>query len=144
VILIDANLLLHAYSPRSTHHEASRQWLEKVLEGPEHVRLSWLTVWAFMRIASNPRVFEIPLSAAEIEAIVSSWLEQPHAGIVEPGERHWEILTRLVRDGQASGPLVMDAVLAAIAIEHGAVLYTSDRDFSRFDGLEWRNPLTTA
>jgi len=72
---------------------------------------------------------------------VSSWLEQPVAGILEPGERHVGILARLVAEGQASGPLMMDAALAAIAIEHGATLYTSDRDFARFDGLDWTNPI---
>ena len=62
-------------------------------------------------------------------------------GILEPGERHWPILQGLLRDGQATGPLVMDAVIAALAIENGAVVFSTDRDFSRFPGLEWRNPL---
>ncbi len=143
MILIDANLLLHAYDPRSPHHEASRTWLEMAMAGPGLVRFAWVTAWAFLRIASNTRVFERPFSVAEADAIVASWLDQPHVAILEPGERHWGILTRLLRDGQASGPLVMDAVLAAIAIEHGAVLHTSDRDFTRFAGLEWKNPLAT-
>ena len=72
---------------------------------------------------------------------ISSWLALPAAGILEPGERHWDILRSLVRDGQASGPPVMDAVLAAIALEHGATLCTTDRDFSRFSRLKWANPL---
>ena len=76
------------------------------------------------------RVFERPLSTSEAEAAISSWLAQPAAGILDPGERHWDILRRLVRDGQAAGPLVMDAVLAAIALEHGATVCTTDRDFS--------------
>jgi hypothetical protein len=141
VILVDANLLLYAYHPRSEQHEASRAWLEATLSGPELVRFAWLTLWAFLRIATNPRVFERPLSAAEAEAAVSSWLAQPNAGILEPGERHWEILRELMREGQSSGPLVMDAVVAAIALEHGAALFTTDRDFSRFPGLKWTNPL---
>ncbi len=73
---------------------------------------------------------------------ISSWLAEPAAGILEPGERHWDILRGLVRDGQAAGPLVMDAVLAAIALEHGATVCTTDRDLSRFSGLKWTNPLT--
>jgi toxin-antitoxin system PIN domain toxin len=141
MILIDANLLLYAYYPRAAQHDASRAWLEGVLSGPELVRFAWLTLWAFLRITTNPRVFERPLSAAEAEAAVASWLERPNAGILEPGERHWEILCRLARTGQAAGPLLMDAALAAIAIEHGATLYTTDRDFSRFPGLKWANPL---
>jgi toxin-antitoxin system PIN domain toxin len=141
VILVDANLLLHAYNPRSADHEASRAWLQDALSGGELVRFSWVTLWAFIRITTSPRVFERPLSIAEADAIVSSWLAQPPAGILEPGERHWEILREVLRDGQASGALTMDAALAAIAIEHGATLCTTDRDFTRFTDLSWLNPL---
>jgi toxin-antitoxin system PIN domain toxin len=141
VIVVDANLLLYAYHPRAAEHERSRAWLESVLSGPELVRFAWLTLWAFLRIVTNPRVFERPLSAAEAEAAISSWLAQPVAGIIEPGERHWDMLRGLVRDGQTMGPLVMDAVLAAIALEHGATICTTDRDFSRFSGLKWLNPI---
>ena len=141
MILVDANLLLYAYHPRAEQHVQSRAWLEAVLSGPDLVRFAWLTLWAFLRIVTNPRAFERPLSASEAEAAISSWLAQPVAGIVEPGERHWEILCGLVPDGQATGPLVMDAVLAAIALEHGATVCTTDRDFSRFPGIKWMNPL---
>jgi toxin-antitoxin system PIN domain toxin len=141
VILVDANLLLYAYHPRAEQHEASREWLEAMFSGPELVRFAWLTLWAFLRIGTNPRVFERPLSMLEAEAAVSSWLAQPNVGILDPGERHWEILCGMMRKGQAIGPLVMDAVIAAIAVEHGATLYTTDRDFSRFAGLKWTNPL---
>jgi hypothetical protein len=141
MILVDANLLLYAYHPRAEQHEASRAWFEAVLSGPDLVRFSWLTLWAFLRIATNPRVFERPLSASEAEVAISSWLSQPAAGILDPGERHWEILRGLVRDGQAAGPLVMDAVLAAIALESGATVCATDRDFSQFSELRWTNPL---
>ena len=141
MILIDANLLLYAYHPRAEQHERSRAWLEAVLSGPDVVRFAWLTLWAFLRIATNARVFDRPLSTSEAADAISSWLAQPVAGILEPGERHWDILRDLVSDGQAAGPLVMDAVLAAIAIEHGATVCTTDRDFSRFPRLRWTNPL---
>jgi hypothetical protein len=143
VILIDANLLLYAYHPRAEQHEAARAWLEATLSGPELVRFAWLTLWAFLRIGTNPAVFERPFTIAEAEAAVASWLAQPTAGILEPGERHWEILRGLIRVGQTAGPLVVDAVVAAIAIEHGATLQTTDRDFSRFPGLRWTNPLAS-
>jgi toxin-antitoxin system PIN domain toxin len=143
MMLVDANLLLYAYDPAAREHEASRHWLEASLSGTVLVRFSWLTVWAFLRIITNPRVFERPLTMAEAEHHVSSWLAQPVAGILEPGERHWEILRPLARDGQVSGPLVMDAALAAIAIEHGATLCTTDRDFARFPGLTWMNPIAS-
>jgi uncharacterized protein len=143
VILVDANLLLYAYHPRGEQHEKSRAWLEAVLSGPDLVRFAWLTLWAFLRIATSPRVFDRPLSTSEAEAAISSWLAQPAVGIIEPGERHWDILRGLVRDGQTTGPLVMDAVLAAIALEHGATICTTDRDFSRFPELKSTNPLVT-
>jgi toxin-antitoxin system PIN domain toxin len=139
--LVDANLLLYAHDPRATQHEASRAWFEAALSSSELVRFAWVTLWAFLRISTNPRVFERPLSTEEAGEAVSSWLAQPAAGVLEPAERHWEILAGLMRSGQTTGPLVMDAALAAIAIEHGATLYTTDRDFARFPGLRWINPL---
>ena len=141
MILLDANLLLYAYDSSSAQHRASRAWLESMLSGAELVRFAWLTLWAFLRISTNPRAFERPLSITEAEEAIASWLVRPLAGILDAGERHWDILRRLLHDGQATGPLVMDAVLAALAIEHGANLCTTDRDFSRFAGLEWTNPL---
>jgi len=141
MILIDANLLLHAYNPRAVAHDASRIWLESALSGAEPVRFAWLTIWAFLRISTNPRVFDRPLSTVEAAAIVSAWFAQPAVGILEPGERHWEIAQEVAVAGQASGPLIMDAAIAALAIEHGATLYSTDRDFARFPGLNWVNPL---
>jgi toxin-antitoxin system PIN domain toxin len=143
-MLVDANVLLYAYQPRAAQHERARQWHEQALSASQLVRFAWVTLWGFIRIATNPRVFEQPLAAAEAEAIVSAWLAQPNVGILEPGERHWEILRRLTLSGQTPGPLVMDAALAAIAIEHGATLHTTDRDFARFAGLDWTNPLAAA
>jgi uncharacterized protein len=143
LILVDANLLLYAYHPRAEQHEVARAWLEATLSGSELVRFAWVTVWAFLRIATNPRVFERSLSTAEAESAVASWLSQPCAGILEPGDRHWEILREMMRSGQTTGPLVMDAAAAAIALEHGATLCTTDRGFSRFPRLRWANPLTT-
>lgn len=142
MILVDANLLIHAYHPRSPHHDLARRWLESVLSCPDLVRFAWVTLWAFLRISTNARIFERPLSAEEAGEAVSAWLARPNAGIVEPGERHWEILAGLMKEGQATGPLVMDAALAALAIENGATLQTTDRDFHRFPGLSFANPLS--
>ena len=142
MILIDTNLLLYTYHPESDHHVKSRAWLEGIFSGTHLVRFAWVTLWAFLRISTNPRVFVHPLSLAEAETIVASWFQQPLVGILEPGERHWEILREVMKKGQTAGPLVMDAVLAAIALEHGAILHTADLDFSRFPGLKWNTPLT--
>jgi uncharacterized protein len=141
MMLPDANLLLYAYHPNAIQHAASRRWLEAALSGSDLVRLAWPTVWAFVRISTNSKVFEHPLSPAEATTIVSAWLDRPNVDVLDPGERHWEILQQLMTDSQCTGPLVTDAVLAALAIEHGATLYTTDRDFSRFPGLSWTNPL---
>jgi uncharacterized protein len=141
VILVDANLLLYAYFPRAEQHERARAWLEGALSGPEPVGLSWSTILAFLRIGTSPRVFERPLSGSEAEAIVSSWLAEPTVALVGPGERYWALLRRLLLDAQVTGPLVSDAALAALALEHGATLVTTDRDFVRFRGLRLENPL---
>jgi toxin-antitoxin system PIN domain toxin len=141
VILVDANLLLYAYYPRAAQHAPARRWLEQALSGPDLVRFAWMTISAFLRIGTNPRAFERPLSFDEAAAAVKSWLDQPCAGILEPGERHWEILAEVASEGQAVGSLLTDAALAAIAIEHGAVLHTTDRDFARFPRLKYANPL---
>jgi toxin-antitoxin system PIN domain toxin len=141
VILPDANLLLYAYHPRAALHEASKAWLEATLSGSELVRVPWSTVWAFLRISTSSKVFEHPLSIGEATTAVTAWLNRPNTAVLDPGERYWEIFHRLLEESQCTGPLVTDAALAALAIEHGATLYTTDRDFSRFPGLSWRNPL---
>jgi hypothetical protein len=144
MMLVDANLLLYAYDPRSAHHDASRKWLEATLSGTELVRFAWVTLWAFLRISTNPRVFERPLTVEEAMHAVGAWLAQPVAGILEPSERHWEKLQELAMQAQVKGPLVMDAVIATLAIEHGATLHTTDVDFARFPSLKWRNPLVSS
>lgn len=144
MILVDANLLLYAYDTGSPVHQAARRWWESLLSGHELVRLAWATVLAFLRIGTHPRVFTAPLSIEEATGHVSSWLEQTSVGVLEPGERHWEILAELLARTQASGNLATDAHLAALAIEHGAVLHSTDQDFRRFAGLAWRDPLASA
>ena len=139
--LVDANLLLYAYDPSSPHHHAARNWLESTLSGREPVGLPWMTLLAFVRISTSPRPLEHPLSLTEAAAIIADWLDRPTVTLLNPGDRHWEILRGLMIKGQAHGPLIMDAHLAALAIEHGATLATTDRDFARFPGLEFFNPL---
>lgn len=141
MILVDANLLLYAYDSTSPYHASARDWIEEVMSGAEPFGLAWITITAFLRIATNPRAFEKPLSIAEAAGIVSEWLELPTVHVVEPGERHWEILQELLLSGQCRGPLVMDAHLAALAIEHGLTLCSNDRDFSRFPRLRVSNPV---
>lgn len=141
MILIDANLLLYAYNTSSEHHQAAKTWLQDVLSQPEPIRFSWLTILAFLRITTTPRIFPHALTIREALAIVLEWLSLPNVHTLNPTERHFEILNRLLPTGQASGPLVMDGELAALAIEHGALLCTTDRDFARFAGVRLFNPL---
>lgn len=144
MILVDANVLIYAYSPTSREHGMARAWLAEALSRPEPVRLAWTSVLAFMRILTSTRIFRRPLSIQEAIRIVDSWFEQPAVDWLQPGSRHWAILSELLSKGQARGPLVMDAHLAALAIEHGATLCTTDKDFLRFPGLKISNPVEPA
>lgn len=139
--LVDSNLLLYAYVPSSKHHEAARAWLEARFSESEPLGLPWVSILAFVRVSTNSRILDRPLSIDEAIKIVSAWLARPNVNVLNPGERHWEILQNLLVEGQAAGPLATDAHLAALAIEHGATLASADRDFSRFPGLKLLNPL---
>jgi uncharacterized protein len=143
MILIDANLLLYAYDSSSPNHPKARRWFEEIFSQSSLIGLSWVTILAFLRISTNSRAFQSPFSTNEALTIVSEWLAQAHTSILNPGERHWEILSTLARTAQARGPLLMDAHLAALAMENGATLCTSDKDFSRFPKLKTYFPLET-
>jgi toxin-antitoxin system PIN domain toxin len=144
MIVIDANLLLYSYDDTSPYHAAARQWLETTFSEPETVGLSWVTLLAFVRITTSPRPLEHPLTLSEATEIVDEWLTRPTVTILHPGARHWEVLRDLMQKANVRGPLVSDAHLAALAIEHGATLASADRDFARFPGLRFLNPLRSA
>jgi toxin-antitoxin system PIN domain toxin len=141
VTILDANILLYAYNADSPKHVAAAHWLEELFSGPDVIGLPWVTLWAFLRISTNPRVWSNPKSAQEAFTIVRAWLAQPGVVVVDPGPRHAELLEELVTKHSASGPIVSDAALAALALENGAILASTDRDFSRFPHLRWVNPL---
>jgi len=141
VILLDANILLYAYDTRSPQHVAARGWLERQLSGVAPVLFPWHTLTAFLRIVTNPRAVFTPLSMVEASECVDAWLARSVSRLALPTERHWQVLRGLLIDAQAPAALVPDAHLAALAIEHGAVLYSTDRDFARFPGLTWEDPL---
>lgn len=139
--ILDANLLLYAYNADAPEHDAARAWVQGILAGRDWVGLAWLTIWAFLRISTNPRLFLQPLPVQEAFEIVRGWLALPSVVIIQPGTRHTDILEELAVENQAGGPLLTDAALAAMAIEQGAVLASTDRDFSRFQRLQWLNPI---
>jgi uncharacterized protein len=141
VILVDANILLYAEDSLSERHEAAREWWDGQLSGREPVGLCWPVVTAFIRIGTNARLHQRPLTIKEAVDRVQSWVEQPCVRILVPGEEHWRIFREMLQVGNASGNLVSDARLAALSIEHNCELNSTDRDFARFRGLKWKNPL---
>jgi len=143
MVLIDANLLLYAYDSDSPHHFAARRWLQAEISSGRPVRLALVTLLAFVRIASDTRIFTRPLTPVEACNIVESWLATANVSLLVPGPRTWQHLATICAEARAKGPLVMDAHLAALAREHGAVVASTDRDFRRFPSIKTVNPLAS-
>jgi toxin-antitoxin system PIN domain toxin len=141
VILVDANILLYAEDSLSEHHDAARTWWDKQLSSSDPVGLCWPVITAFIRIATNVRLHKRPLTLKESVQRVQSWLDQPCVGILTPTEQHWILFQQMLRASNATGNLVADAHLAALAMEHNSTLASTDTDFARFRGLKWRNPI---
>jgi uncharacterized protein len=141
MILVDANLLLYAEDSEANLHAAARAWWDEQLSGDDPVCLCWTVLTAFVRVGTNPRVYQRPLTIPEAVERVESWLDQPCVRIIHATGRHLEVFGQLLAAGQATANLVPDAHLAALAIEHGCVLCSTDSDFARFPGLTWKNPL---
>ena len=139
--LCDVNVLLYAYDETSPKHERAKDFIEAALSGTETFAFAWFVLLAFVRLITNPRVFEDPLDAESALDAVDSWLGQPCATVVEPTDRHTAILRDLLGALGSAGNMTTDAHLAALAIEHGAELCSSDADFGRFPGLRWNDPL---
>jgi len=141
VIVIDANLLIYSYDVNSAEHQESRSWLEAVLSGTESVGVPWQCICAFIRVVTNRGLAGMRVPLKDAISVVEDWLQSSNVRILLPGEQHWSVFRRMVIEGQASGVLVSDAEIAALTIECGGVLHTADRDFARFPGLRWVNPL---
>jgi hypothetical protein len=141
MILLDANVLVYAHVTSLTQHHAARSWLDSRLNGPTPVGLPWPTLLSFVRLVSNPRIFEHPQPISKAWKQVDDWLTCPVAWIPQPTERHREILGSFLTDTLGRSNLVPDAHLAALAIEHGLTLCSTDRDFARFPNLRWEDPL---
>jgi len=141
LILIDANLLVYAAVSSLAQHAAARDWLDEQLSGSGPVGLPWPSLLAFLRIVTNPRIFENPQPIGEAWNQVTAWLDCETAWVPQPTERHAEILGRLLVLPGIQANLVPDAHLAALAIEHGLTLCSTDGDFARFAAVRWHNPL---
>lgn len=141
MILVDANLLIYAIDRDSPQHRRARSWLETTLSGTTAMGLPWIVILAFLRLTTRPGILARPLRPEAAMAFIDEWLLQPYAQAVSPGENHWAILRALLRATGTAGNLTSDAHVAALAVETGATVYSTDNDFRRFPGIEHVNPL---
>jgi toxin-antitoxin system PIN domain toxin len=141
MILPDINLLIYAHNIRSSRHEKACDWWNGCLQGNESVALAWVVVMGFVRISTHPKVFASPMPVEGALDRVEEWLTQPHVHLLEPRATHFQTWSALLKNLGTAADLTTDAHLAALAMERGLVLYTTDADFSRFPGLKRKNPL---
>ena len=141
MILVDVNLLIYATFEITPQHRAARTWIESKLSGTDRVGLPWHCLLGYLRIATNPRAFSGALTMADAWQQIEDWLACDPVWIPQPTERHADTLSALLAQAPVHGNLVSDAHLAALAIEHGLTLCSSDGDFARFRELKWHNPL---
>jgi len=141
VRLPDVNVLLYAADRNSPHHERTAPYVESMLGGRETVALAWVVALGFIRLATKPQLMLSPLTVARALDVVDGWLARPNVVVVHPTDRHAAVLRELLVPLGTGGSLTTDAHLAALAIEHGAELVSADRDFARFSGLRWHDPL---
>ena len=141
MILVDANVLVYAIDADSPHHRAARRWLEEALSGTTPIGLAWIVILAFLRLTTRSGILRKPLEPERAVAFVDEWLAQPYVTAVSPGQGHWPILRKLLRDSGTAGNLTSDAHLAAVALELGASVCSTDADFGRFAGVERISPL---
>lgn len=141
MIVPDANILLYAWDSSAVLHARAKAWVEAAFSGEDLVGLAWQNIAAFLRISTNPRLVGQRYTIKEAAGIVDSWLDQPLVRVLIPGEQHWQLLLGILLQSRVIGPDITDAQLAALTIEYGGILYTTDRGFARFPGLRWINPL---
>jgi toxin-antitoxin system PIN domain toxin len=141
VILVDANLLLYAANRAAPEHQAARAWLDEQLSGTARVGLPWPSLLAFIRLATNPLVVRQPVVAGKAWKQAVEWLGSEAAWIPVPTDRHASLIAGYLQESWMTSRLAADAHLAALAIEHGLTLCSTDGDFARFPGLSWHNPL---
>lgn len=141
MILVDVNVLVRALRSDAPDHDDYRVWLEGLASGPAAFGLADIVLSGALRVLTHPRVFHPPTPVEHALGELERLRSRPTCVPVAPGPRHWEIFTDLCRRTSATGNLVPDAYLAALAIESGSEWVTTDRDFARFPGLRWRHPL---
>jgi toxin-antitoxin system PIN domain toxin len=140
VILPDVNILVHAFRSDTSEHERCRSWLDRLVNGDARYGMAPQILSSVIRITTHPKVFVKPSGMDEVLQYCEILLAQSRCVVIQPGERHWEIFTRLCTEAEARGNLVSDAWFAALAMESGCEWITLDRDYARFSGLRWRVP----
>lgn len=140
MLVLDVNVLLAAHRDDHPDFAVGRPWLAELTRSGRQFAVPWLVWWSFLRIATNRRIFEVPTPLDDALGFLHAVRLQPGHVHVDAGARHLDVLSRLCADGEASGDLMPDAVLAAIATEHGGTVVSFDRDFARFPGLRWQRP----
>ncbi|MBK8997140.1 MAG: type II toxin-antitoxin system VapC family toxin [Myxococcales bacterium] len=142
MIIVDINLLLYAELDATPAHASARRWWEDVMNGDRQVGIPPVSLFGFVRISTNRRVFVSPLSIDDALGRVREWLERPHVAFLTPGPRHLEIAFGYLEKLGSAANLTSDVQIAAHAIESGGEVFSNDRDFARFPGLRWTNPLS--
>jgi toxin-antitoxin system PIN domain toxin len=140
LILPDVNVLIYAFRSDARNHAEYKTWLETVINGPAAYGIAPQVLGGVVRICTHPRIFARPSSRDDVFEFSRVLLEQPNATVITPGERHWPIFETVCRQSKATGNLVQDAWFAALAIESGTEWITTDGDYARFEGLNWRTP----
>ncbi len=141
MILLDTNLLIYAFDTKSPHHAGAMAWLDQEFRGNSRIGLPWASILGFVRVVSNPRIFTGGTTINQAWQQAETWLGHPNVWKPEPTERHAAILGDLLRTPGLRAADVPDAHLAALALEHGLILCSTDSGFARFEGLRWMNPL---
>ncbi len=141
MIIPDINLLIYAHNAADPQHQAAKDWWESSVNGRDPVGLPWVVMGGFIRLMTHPRILETPMATSEATQCVRTWLDQDSVIILEPGRRFPTIFFSYLEKLGSAGNLTSDAQIAALAVEKQAEVYSCDADFSRFEGLQWTNPI---
>lgn len=145
MIAVDSNILVYAHREDAPWHDAAFACLVQLAEGRAPWALPWPCVHEFLAIVTHARIYSPPTPVAIAVDQVQAWLESPNLVLISETGGYWEQLQDMIETGRIAGPLVHDARIAALCLQHGvAELWTADRDFTRFPGLKTRNPLVAS
>jgi toxin-antitoxin system PIN domain toxin len=141
MILPDVNLLVYAHDRTSPYHTKAREWWLNVLSGTEPIGLPWIVLLGFVRILTHPGICHQPLSVEDAREAAESWFQSPCLRILPMPSEGMDVFFDLLADAGMGGNLSTDAMIAMHARIHSGIIYSNDRDFDRFPGIKWINPL---